>query len=93
MTRMVVACMRRARSSAVEVARTCADCRHFNNDPEALEKSFPGILALSSPYGSTRGRAGICAVRDTFQDPEAACSEFEGRPSRFEHVATDVTNE
>lgn len=85
--------MKRTRRSAVEGAWTCAECRFFNDDPEALERSFPGILVLSSSYGSTRGRAGICAVRDTFQDPETACSEFERRPSRFECVAVDVTNE
>jgi len=84
--------MIRDHPSAVEESRTCAECRYFQDDPAALERSFPGILVLSSSYGSTRGRAGICAVRNTFQDPEVACREFELRPARFERVADDVTN-
>ena len=31
--------------------------------------------------GSTRGRAGICLARQTFQDPEPACPEFQPRRS------------
>lgn len=85
--------MNRDRHVAVEGTRTCEQCRYFDDDPEALERSFPGILVLSSTYGSTRGRAGICTVRDTFQDPETACSEFECRPARFGCVVEDVTNE
>jgi hypothetical protein len=49
------------------------------DDPEELERAFPGILALSSGQGSTRGRCGICLVLDTFQDPIPACPEFRAR--------------
>jgi len=38
---------------------------------------FPGILILSSTYGSTRGRAGVCGIDQTFHDPEPACPEFD----------------
>jgi hypothetical protein len=49
------------------------------NDPQALERSFIGIGALSSAFGSTRGRAGICLKKSTFQDPEPLCPAFEPR--------------
>jgi hypothetical protein len=58
---------------------TCCACRHFVDDPEELERAFPGILALSSGQGSTRGRCGICLVHDTFQDPIPVCPEFRAR--------------
>jgi hypothetical protein len=47
------------------------------NDPQALERSFIGISALSSAFGSTRGRAGICLKESTFRDPEPVCRAFE----------------
>jgi hypothetical protein len=59
---------------------TCEGCAHFLNDPARLEAQLPGIGALSSAYGSCRGRAGICAVDQTFRDPVAACTDFRRRP-------------
>jgi len=56
---------------------TCKACRHFLDDPAELEKFFAGIGALSSAYGSTRGRAGICGKDDSFHDPAPACVDFE----------------
>ncbi len=55
---------------------TCKKCQHFRNDPHELEKMFPNILILSSTYGSTRGPAGVCAIHETFHDPEPACLDF-----------------
>lgn len=61
------------------IGTTCRGCRHFMDDPAELERALTGILILSSTYGSTRGRAGICAVTGRFHDPIAACSEFAPR--------------
>jgi hypothetical protein len=58
---------------------SCGTCRHFTDDPAELERIFVGIGALSSAWGSTRGRAGICAKDDSFHDPIPACSEFEAQ--------------
>ncbi len=58
---------------------SCAQCRHFCDDPAELEKMFQGILILSSTYGSTRARAGVCAIDQTFHDPEPACDNFAPR--------------
>lgn len=56
---------------------TCGSCLHFVNEPQALERNFIGISALSSAFGSTRGRAGICLKDSTFRDPEPVCRAFE----------------
>ena len=56
---------------------TCRDCRYFNNDPAFLEDSFPGLNALSSAYGSTRGENGICSKRDLYLSPGKSCKDFE----------------
>jgi hypothetical protein len=55
---------------------TCAECAEFVDDAAELEALFVGLTALSSAYGSTRGRAGVCRVNDTFQDPSPACPAF-----------------
>lgn len=66
-------------SGAPATSVTCRSCLHFVNDPRALERSFVGIAALSSAFGSTRGRAGICLKESTFRDPGPACPVFEAR--------------
>lgn len=64
----------------VDEPRDCRSCHLFVDEPVALERALPGLTILSSASGSTRGRAGICLARHTFQDPEPACPEF--RPRR-----------
>jgi hypothetical protein len=61
---------------------TCAECAEFVDDPGELEALFVGMTALSSAYGSTRGRAGVCRVSDTFLDPSPACPAFVRRRQR-----------
>ena len=48
----------------------------FVDDPDEIERVFTGIGALSSAYGSTRGRAGICLVDFGFRDPRGGCRDF-----------------
>jgi hypothetical protein len=57
----------------------CRSCRLFVDRPDEIERALPGLTILSSASGSTRGRAGICLARQTFQDPEPACPEFQSR--------------
>ena len=61
---------------------TCRSCQHFLDDALLLEGQLPGIGALSSALGSTRGDAGICKILDTFHDPREACPEYEPRKAR-----------
>jgi hypothetical protein len=56
---------------------TCRDCKYFNNDPDWLEQALPGLNALSSAYGATRGENGICTKHDIFLSPEKQCRDFE----------------
>ena len=74
---------------------TCAECAEFVNDPGELEALLVGMTALSSAYGSTRGRAGVCRVLDTFQDPLPACPAFVRRrkASRDELPPDAVTSD
>ncbi len=65
-----------------EPTATCAQCTLFEDEPSALERVLTGMSALSSAYGSTRGRAGVCAVSGRFHDPLPACLEFAPRPAR-----------
>ena len=65
-----------------EPTATCAQCILFHDEPGELERTFTGMTALSSAYGSTRGRAGVCAVSGRFHDPLPACLEFAPRPAR-----------
>ena len=60
-------------------AATCSQCTEFEDDPAQIERAFPGILALSSAWASTRGRAGICRLAGTFQDPQVPCQDFTAR--------------
>ncbi|MEW6214734.1 MAG: hypothetical protein AB1478_05945 [Nitrospirota bacterium] len=59
---------------------TCMECVYFNNDPAWLEKVFPGLNALSSAYGATRGESGICIKKDIYLSPVRQCSDFEKLP-------------
>ena len=70
---------------------TCCDCRFFVDDSHELERMLPGVLVLSSTYGSARGDNGVCVVQETFQAPEARCDVFEAREPRFGPVAKHVT--
>lgn len=57
--------------------QTCRDCRYFNNDPAFLERELPGLNALSSAYGSTRGENGICDKHNLYLSPIRKCKDFE----------------
>ena len=56
---------------------SCRACRFFFDDPLLLEAELPGIGALSSAFGSTRGNAGICEQTGRFHDPLPPCEDFE----------------
>jgi len=56
--------------------RICAACRHFDTDPERLERRVPGLSALGSAYGTTRGQDGACLHHDRLVPPTALCNQF-----------------
>ncbi len=54
----------------------CAECKHFRNDPAALEAAFPGLSSLSSARGSVRADDGLCARHDRYLSARANCADF-----------------
>jgi hypothetical protein len=56
--------------------KTCASCRHFLDDPQEFERMFPGILALSSGQGDTRGDQGICEIHQKLITPDLTCDQY-----------------
>jgi len=64
-------------TSATGGLRECRNCRHFRNDSQFLEASFPGLTSMSSGYGSVRGEDGICLRHDRYLSAESSCPQFE----------------
>ena len=60
----------------------CGNCRFFIDDPVAIERALPGLLALSSGQGDSRGDQGLCEIHDRYLVPRMTCTRFEPRPSR-----------
>jgi hypothetical protein len=54
----------------------CAACKHFRNDPAALEAAFPGLASLSSARGSVRADDGLCARHDRYLSAWASCADL-----------------
>ena len=77
-------------SLATDDETSCRVCRFFFDDPLLLEAQLPGIGALSSAFGSTRGNAGICEQTGRFHDPLPPCDAFEAA-GRSGSVASGVS--
>jgi hypothetical protein len=57
----------------------CIGCRHFSNEPLALEAAFSGLSALSSAFASVRSNDGLCNLHDRYVAGSAHCASFEPR--------------
>lgn len=57
----------------------CGGCQHFSNDPAEIERRLPGIRALSSAYGTSRGQSGFCDLRALYLAPDRGCRDFVAR--------------
>ena len=55
---------------------TCYDCRHFKNDPSALEAALPGLASLSSGYAAVRLDDGLCAENDRYVKSSCHCVRY-----------------
>jgi hypothetical protein len=66
-------------STTKKDSRICANCRHFVDDPEVLERELPGINILSSTMGDTRGDQGICTFHEQLLAPTMTCENFWAR--------------
>lgn len=56
--------------------RQCGNCRYFDDDPVRFEQALPGLLALSSGGGDTKGDQGLCARHDRMVAPQLTCGDF-----------------
>lgn len=55
---------------------SCFSCRHFCDDPAAVERALPGLAALSSAHASVRGRDGLCLLHDVVTNGARRCAQF-----------------
>jgi hypothetical protein len=55
---------------------SCAECKHFQNQPAQVEAALPGLSSLSSAYAAVRCRDGICAVHERYVAASSVCAAF-----------------
>ena len=55
---------------------TCGRCEHFENDPTALEKAFPGLTSMCSGFASVRAQDGLCRRHDIYLSAWDSCPSF-----------------
>jgi len=58
---------------------TCQRCIHFENNPAVIEKTYPGLTAMSSGYASVRHRDGLCSRNDIYLSAGDSCPHFTAR--------------
>jgi len=56
--------------------RLCKYCRHFDNDPESIERSIQGLRVMGSGYSSVRSSDGLCGKRERYLSGDYSCEEF-----------------
>jgi len=52
---------------------TCRQCAHFQNDPAAIEKAYPGLKTMSSGYASVRDQDGFCNFHQLYLSARDSC--------------------
>jgi hypothetical protein len=55
---------------------TCAECKHFQNQPLHVEAALPGLSSLSSAYAAVRCSDGICAVHERYVSASSSCPAY-----------------
>ena len=58
------------------VGAACGRCAHFENDPAALERAFPGLASMGSGYASVRAQDGLCRRHDLYLSARDRCASF-----------------
>ena len=54
----------------------CQQCVHFNNDPDFIEKLYPGLTTMSSGFASVRDRDGFCNRNQIYLSARDICPGF-----------------
>ena len=55
---------------------TCQKCLHFENDPDVIEQTYPGLTSMSSGYASVRDRDGLCHFHQLYLSAGNSCPYF-----------------
>jgi len=69
----------RALRPATPAAARCAQCRHFTNEPFALERAMPGYAVLGSALGAVRADDGHCQRHQRCVGAASGCAQFAAR--------------
>ena len=64
---------------ATPAAARCGQCRHFTNEPFALETAMPGYAVLGSALGAVRADDGHCGLHQRCVGAASGCGQFAGR--------------
>jgi hypothetical protein len=54
----------------------CGNCRHFCNEPFALEAATPGYAVLGSALGAVRAGDGQCLLHGRYVGARGGCPRF-----------------
>jgi len=63
------------------VPAACGACRHFVNQPLALEAASPGLASLSSGFAALYAGDGLCQAHDRHVSIRSSCARFVARPA------------
>jgi len=66
----------------IALAGKCANCTHFRNEPDFLEKEIPGLASMSSAHASVRADDGICTLHDRYLSARSSCAHFSSIATR-----------
>lgn len=57
-------------------SRSCFQCVHFDNEPERIELTLPGLASLSSAHACVRSLDGLCILHDRIRSARFGCDDF-----------------
>jgi hypothetical protein len=57
----------------------CEKCKHFKNDPAAIEANYPGLKIMSSGFASVRDHDGLCEHNQLYLSARDSCPNFTPR--------------
>jgi hypothetical protein len=55
---------------------SCQQCTHFQNDPDIIESTYPGLKIMSSGFASVRDHDGLCSYNQIYLSARDSCPHF-----------------
>jgi hypothetical protein len=68
----------------------CQKCAHFQNDPELIEKMYPGLTTMSSGFASVRDKDGICSFNQLYLSARDSCPHFVSLTADVRQVKAEI---